>query len=160
MFLATLSRCFSQFQDVIEEKEYLDINLKNLSTEIDDLKGQNKSLLEQISATSSSNMTSIMSPNIPNGDIRCNTDISHNNNSMYNSHDEDDSAYFDDSLTPKIQTPSGLKPMKITVDENGERANNTVKFAHLEKHSRNLFSESTPKRRFKNTVKVCALVML
>ena len=131
MFLATLSRCFSQFQDVIEEKEYLDINLKNLSTEIDDLKGQNKSLLEQISATSSSNMTSIMSPNIPNGDIRCNTDISHNNNSMYNSHDEDDSAYFDDSLTPKIQTPSGLKPMKITVDENGERANNTVKFAHL-----------------------------
>lgn len=160
MFLATLSRCFSQFQDVIEEKEYLDINLKNLSTEIDDLKGQNKSLLEQISATSSSNMTSIMSPNIPNGDIRCNTDMSHNNNSMYNSHDEDYSAYFDDSLTPKIQTPSGLKPMKITVDENGERANNTVKFAHLEKHSRNLFSESTPKRRFKNTVKVCVLVML
>ena len=145
---------------MIEEKEYLDINLKNLSTEIDDLKGQNKTLLEQISATSSSNMTSIMSPNIPNGgDIRYNSDISQNNNSMYNNYDEDESAYFDDSFTPKIQTPSGIKPMKITVDENGERANNTVKFAHLEKHSRNLFSESTPKRRFKNTLKVCVLVM-
>lgn len=109
---------------MLEEKEYLDVNIKNLTAELNDSKTHNKSLLEQMSF----NNSQMSSFNTSTYDLSSTpTSLRDRKSSVdygdyeYDEKDSNESLNngLGNSNTPCIQTPTGITSIKLTVDEKG-----------------------------------------
>lgn len=142
-------QCLRRYQDLVEEKEFLDVNISNLSSEIEDLRIQNKSLLDQQQNWTNSSIhyeraVSPIDPLDDNFDVNSNTDMF-----QYRAASPENmankslaSSIFSDSqisatpATPLIQTPNGLTPLRQRSFD----------------QSKNILTSSPRKQMYKNSV--------
>ena len=122
-----LFSCLRQYKDLAEEKEYLEVSVTNLTSDLEDLKNRNKSLLEKQhswSTTSSMDYERTTSPmfNSPNNFDENSNSMSYNKASdsvklhqkshLRNQYKSSSPVMDVDMRNHHIQTPSGFTPIK------------------------------------------------
>lgn len=84
-YLDLLFSCLRKFKDVAEEKDYLEVNISNLTAELEELKNQNRSMLDKQhswSTTSSMDCERAVSPTSPMVVSNSQNSFDENSNSM------------------------------------------------------------------------------